>query len=182
MTDVAIRDAQPDDINAIQAIYAYYVEHSVITFEETIPDTTEMMRRFNDILYHDMPYLVIELGGRIVGYAYASVFRSRRAFRYSVEHSIYLHPETRGKGLGLKLMEALTDALVPTGVRQMIAVISDKKDGASVALHKKCGFEMIGTMPATGYKFDQWIDTIIMQRAIGDGANTAPNTPGLKLT
>lgn len=182
MTNTIIRPAAPADIAFIQAIYAYYVENTVITFEETTPDATEMTRRFDEIKSHDMPYLVLEQDGRVLGYAYASVFRSRRAFRYSVEHSIYLDPDTRGQGFGKKMMNALLEALVPTGVRQMVAVISDKKDGASVALHRSSGFEMIGTLPATGYKFDTWIDTIIMQRPVGDGQNTPPTTGGLKLT
>jgi phosphinothricin acetyltransferase len=181
MTSLIIRDALESDIEAIQAIYAYYVENTVITFEEVVPDTMEMTRRFEGIKSHDMPYLVAELDGEVVGYAYAGVFRTRKAFRFSTEHSIYLKHDCRGQGLGRKMMDALISALEPTGIRQIVAVISDKIDGASVALHKKCGFDHIGIMPDTGYKFDEWIDTVIMQRAINGGGDTPPAGPGLHL-
>lgn len=177
-----IRDATAGDISAIQQIYAYYVENTVITFEEVIPDIEEMHDRFLTIKDHGMPYIVAEQDGHVVGYAYASVFRTRRAFRFCAEHSVYLDPSCRGKGIGFSLMQALIKACEPTGIRQMVACISDKKDGASIALHKKCGFKHIGVLPASGYKFDRWIDMTVMQRQIGEGDNTAPDGIGLNLT
>ncbi len=178
----SIRPATLDDMAAIQSIYAYYVKETTITFEYDVPDTTEMTKRFKAVNEYAMPYLVAERDDSVVGYAYISAFRTRRAYRYCAEHSIYLHPDERGHGIGKKLLEALITAAEPTGLRQLVAVISDKIDGASVALHRKCGFEMVGTLPACGYKFERWIDVTMMQFSIGNGAETPPDGIGLKLT
>ena len=182
MSDIIIRPATADDIPTIQSIYAYYVRETVITFEENVPDIREMTKRYETILGYGMPYLVAETNGQVIGYAYASLFRGRPAYRYTTEHSIYLDPDKRGMGVGTKMLDALMKACEPTGVRQIIAVISDAIDGASVALHKKAGFELIGTMPATGYKFDKWVNTTIMQRPICTGSSDKPDGIGLKLT
>lgn len=183
MTDLSIRPALSTDIEKIQSIYAFYVENSLATFEEAVPSLEEMKKRFDEIHTHKMPYLVAEYKGELVGYAYASVFRSRPAFRYCVEHSIYLSNEHSGLGIGSRLMERLIKTLEnTTGIRQMIGVIGDIKNKASIALHKKYGFKHTGVMPATGYKFDQWVDTVLMQRAINSGSDTAPKGQGLNLT
>lgn len=180
MSNLVIRNAELSDIIAIQAIYAHYVENSLATFEENTPDAIELQRRFEDIQRRGMPYLVCMHDDIVAGYAYASVFRERNAFRYSVEHSIYLHPRKHRLGIGSQMMEKLIVACEATGVRQMIAVIGDIENKGSIALHKKFGFEHIGILPATGFKFDRWVDTVLMQRPLGDGATTPPQGSGNK--
>ena len=180
MSDILMRNAELNDLNAIHAIYAYYVKSSLATFEEIVPDTSELQERFEDIQRRGMPYLVCIHEGIVAGYAYASVFRERNAYRYSVEHSIYLHPEKHRLGIGSQMMEELIVACEATGVRQMIAVIGDIENKGSIALHKKFGFEHIGILPATGFKFDRWVDTVLMQRPLGDGAKTPPQGSGNK--
>lgn len=181
MSTALIRPARLSDIPAIADIYAYYVTDTVITYEETVPDIDEMARRFEEIQKLGMPYLVAEVDDVVAGYAYGGAFRERIAYRYFVEHSIYLLPDAKGHGLGSLLMKDLLDELENAGIRQVIAVIGDLTNAASVALHKKFGFEQIGVLPASGYKFNRWIDTILMQRALGEGAETPPVGAGLKL-
>jgi L-amino acid N-acyltransferase YncA len=178
---VMIRPATRADMACICEIYAYYVENTVITYEEIVPDVDEMQQRFFDIQSHNMPYLVAEIDGVITGYAYASVYRTRPAYRYCVEHSIYLNQDHQGHGVGSQLMEALINSCLPTGIRQMIAVIGDTTNHASVALHEKFGFTHVGILKDSGFKFNRWIDTIIMQRPIGAGATSLPTGKGLNL-
>lgn len=181
MPSILIRPATTADIPAIVDIYAYYVTETVVTYEETVPDVSEMTRRLNATLNLGMPYLVAEVEGVVQGYAYGGAFRERIAYRYCVEHAIYLAKEAKGQGIGSMLIEQLLTQLEAAGVRQVIAVIGDLTNHASVALHSKFEFEKVGILPASGYKFDRWIDTILMQRALGDGAQTPPVGDGLKL-
>lgn len=181
MSSPTIRPATVSDMASIREIYAYYVTDTVITYEETVPDVEEMTRRFHAIQKLGMPYLVAEQDGGVKGYCYGGAFRERIAYRYCVEHAIYLSKDAKGHGIGSLLMGQLLKDLEAAGIRQVIAVIGDLTNHASVALHSKFGFEKIGVLPASGYKFNRWIDTILMQRALGDGAQTPPVGDGLNL-
>ncbi|WP_028880257.1 GNAT family N-acetyltransferase [Terasakiella pusilla] len=181
MSSLIVRPATQSDIPAIVDIYTYYVTDTVITYEETVPDITEMTRRFEATLKLGMPYLVAQVDGVVQGYAYGGAFRERIAYRYCVEHAIYLSKDVKGQGIGSLLMEHLLTELEAAGIRQVIAVIGDLTNHASVALHSKFGFEKVGILPASGYKFNRWIDTILMQRSLGAGAQTPPVGDGLNL-
>lgn len=181
MTTPLIRAAKLDDIARILEIYSYYITDTIITFEETLPSVEEMTRRFQEIATLNMPYLVAEIDGRVQGYAYGAAFRTRVAYRYTVEHSIYLDKDAKGAGLGSLLMEALLKELEARDIRQVIAVIGDSQNTASIALHKKFGFTHEGTLANTGYKFNRWIDTVLMQKELGEGGETQPDKPGLNL-
>ncbi|MDE0801238.1 MAG: GNAT family N-acetyltransferase [Rhodospirillaceae bacterium] len=183
MTDItspgSIRDATEDDMEAVAAIYGHYVETSAATFEVTIPTVSEMTRRFQDLTQGYMPYIVAEQGGVIAGYAYTGLYRTRWGYRYTVEDSVYVGQKHLGKGIGRSLLEDLIAKTTGLGYRQMISVIGDSANAASIALHSQLGFKVIGALPSTGRKFDRWIDSVLMQRSLGDG-NTTPPT-GLTL-
>lgn len=169
-----IRAAKHQDLKSIVEIYRYSVEHGTATYELTPPDFAEMERRFDALNSQDYPYLVAEEDGVILGYAYAGPFRPRPAYRWSVEDSIYLSPQAQGKGVGYKLLVRLIEASQELGFRQMVAVIGGTSE-ASIALHAKAGFKHSGVMKATGYKHGKWLDTTIMQLALGEGQDTDPD-------
>ena len=177
-----IRDAVAADMAAMTAIYAQDVTEGTGTFELDPPDLGEMIRRHANILALGMPWIVAEVDGQVVGYAYAGPFRLRPAYRYSVEDSIYLDRDWRGRGLGRALLDELIARCETLGVRQMLGVIGDSANQGSVALHRACGFDMVGTMKDVGWKFDAWRDVVIMQRALADGGATAPDVDGMPLT
>jgi L-amino acid N-acyltransferase YncA len=177
---LVIRTASQEDLDAIVEIYKHSVEHGTATYELTVPDYAEMQRRFEALTSQNYPYLVAQEDGKILGYAYAGPFRPRPAYRWSVEDSIYLSPDAQGKGVGYQLLARLIKASDERGFRQMIAVIGGAS-AASIAVHAKAGFEHSGVMKATGYKHGKWLDTTIMQLALGDGQDTDPdlqNYPG----
>lgn len=174
MPGTEIRPASLADIPAITAIYEHAVRHGTATFELDPPDVPEMTRRFAAIAASGCPYLVAALDGDIAGYAYASTYRPRPAYRFTVENSIYLAPARQGRGVGTQLMNELIAMSEVRGYRQMIAVIGDSANAASMALHRRAGFEMIGTHPNVGFKFGRWLDSVLMQRALGEGAGTLP--------
>lgn len=165
---ITLRDAVLDDIPAITAIYRHHVLNGTASFEETPPDADEIANRFNAIRAKDMPYLVAILDGVIVGYCYACTYRPRTAYRHTVENSIYVAPDCVGKGIGSKLMKALVHRCEAGPWRQMVAAIGDSENAASIALHERHGFEMVGTFKKVGYKFDRWLDSVLMQRPLGD--------------
>lgn len=171
---VTIRDATLDDIAQIQQIYAHHVLSSTATFEETPPSEQEMRERIEKVRALGLPWLVAEHAGRILGYCYASQYRPRPAYRYTVENSIYLADGESGKGLGQQLLAALLERCEQGPWRQMIAVIGGTQNQSSISLHRKLGFNHVGTQPDTGYKFGQWIDVVFMQRALGPGGSTPP--------
>lgn len=176
-TDAAraiIRDATPEDMVAVQRIYAYHVLQSTATFEEQPPDVPEMQSRLAHVHAQGTPWLVADLDGEIVGYCYAALYRPRVAYRYTLEDSIYLAEGQSGKGLGKQLLAALLERCEQGPWRQMIAVIAGTNNVGSIALHRSLGFSHAGTQVATGYKFKQWIDVVFMQRALGEGSNTPP--------
>lgn len=164
-----VRDSRPEDLSAIQSIYAHHVMHGTGSFELEPPGIEEMARRRNEVLNYGFPYLSAELDGVVVGYAYANFFRTRPAYRFSVENSIYLAEGHRGHGTGKRLLLSLLDRCEALGCRQMIAVIGDSANTASIALHSACGFRFAGTLRASGWKFDRWLDTVLMQRDLGPG-------------
>ena len=164
-----IRPSRPEDLPAITRIYAWNVENGTGTFELDVPDEAEMARRRDDVLSRGLPWLVAERGGRVLGYAYANPFRPRRAYRFCLEDSIYLDPQARGQGVGKLLLAELIARCEATGARQMIAVIGDAANAASLGVHRALGFEMVGTMRSAGWKLDAWRDIVIMQRALGPG-------------
>ena len=173
---VPIRPAVPADIPLITRIYRHAVEHGTASFELESPDEAEMTRRMQAILDGKFPYFVAEIDGAIAGYAYASLYRTRPAYRFTVENSVYVAPHIHRRGVGKALLMKLIDACVALCFRQMIAVIGDSANAGSIGVHTRCGFQMIGTHPSVGFKFGRWLDTVMMQRALGAGAETRPST------
>jgi phosphinothricin acetyltransferase len=174
---LSIRPGTDADLPAITAIYAHAVRHGTGTFELDPPDRDEMQRRRADVLAKGLPWLVAEgAGGEdgVLGYAYANHFRPRRAYRFSLEDSVYLHPDARGRGTGRLLLAELLARCEALGARQMLAVIGDSDNIASVALHRALGFRHVGSFQDVGRKFDRWLDVVLMQRALGSGAATGP--------
>ena len=174
MSAAAIRPATPADIPAITQIYAEAVEHGPASFELEPPDEAEMARRMQSLSDGGFPYLAAEIDGVLVGYAYAGPYRPRRAYRFSVEDSIYVDPGAHRKGVGRALMLRLIEESEQRGYRQMIAVIGDSAQTPSIELHRAAGFRMIGAIENVGFKFDRWLDTVLMQRELGPGATTKP--------
>jgi len=171
--EILVREAEDRDFGAIQAIYAHAVLHGLATFEEVPPSVEELLRRRADILRLGLPYLTAELAGQVVGYSYAGPFRTRSAYRYTVEDTVYVAQEMHGRGIGRALLSALIARCEAGPWRQMIAVIGDTGNAASIALHHGLGFRHAGTLDATGFKFGRWVDTVLMQRALGPGRNTS---------
>ena len=174
MSSPEIRPATEGDLSFVTKIYAHAVLHGTATFELTLPDLAEMTRRYRVLMDGAFPYLVAVLDGIVVGYAYAGAYRPRPAYRFTVENSIYLDPAIHRRGIGMKLMRRLIDDCETRGYRQMIAVIGDSANAGSIGLHSACGFQMIGTHPNVGLKFGRWLDTVMMQLALGEGATTIP--------
>ncbi|MCB1447866.1 MAG: N-acetyltransferase [Rhizobiaceae bacterium] len=169
-----IRDAVASDLPVITEIYRESVLNGIATYELDPPDEGEMTSRFSAISGQNYPYIVAEdERGGVLGYAYASPFRARPAYRYLAEDSIYVAPEARGMGVGGALLDALLSRTAELGIRQMIAVIGGASV-ASIAIHEKAGFKHVGRMPASGFKFGQWLDTVLMQIELGEGADTMP--------
>lgn len=170
MTAVTIRPSRPEDLDAIVAIYAHHVATATATFELVPPDRTEMARRRAALVERGLPWLVAEdADGAVLGYAYAGPYRSRPAYDWTLEDSIYLRPDAVGRGIGRALLARLIEDCATLGYRQMVAVIGDSANAASVSLHRACGFRPVGVLTAVGRKFDRWIDTVLMQRPLGAG-------------
>ncbi len=172
--DVQIRPATLTDIGAITAIYRHHVLHGLASFEVDPPDESEMTRRFTAICDLGLPYIVAMQGERVAGYAYAAVYRSRPAYRFTVEDSVYVDDELPGRGIGSVLMPALISACADAGRRQIIAVIGDSANHGSIKLHEKFGFKHVGLLPAVGFKFGRWVDSVLMQRDVGEGDRSLP--------
>ncbi len=164
-----LRNAVDADLPAIQAIYAHWVTNGTGSFELASPTLDEMFARRADVIAKGLPYLVAESRGAVVGYAYANWFRPRPAYRFSVENSVYVHPNARRGGIAWLLMVELLARCEMVGARQMVAVIGDSANAGSVGLHSALGFRHIGTLQSTGWKFERWLDTVLMQRTLGAG-------------
>ena len=171
---ILVRESAAQDLPAIQQIYAHHVLHGAASFEEVPPDVGELARRREDVIRHGLPYLVAELDGEVAGYAYASPYRTRSAYRYTLENSVYIRDGLARRGLGRTLLGEVIATCAAGGWRQMIAVIGDSGNTASIALHKSLGFTRTGTLRAVGYKFGHWVDSVLMQRELGAGDGTAP--------
>jgi L-amino acid N-acyltransferase YncA len=172
---LTIRAGAQRDIAAVTEIYGHHVLHAAATFEVEPPDAAEMARRWRSVVEGGYPYLVAEQDGRITGYAYAGSYRSRPAYRYTVENSVYVRPGCERRGIGRALMQALLDQCERGDFRQVIAVIGDSANAASIGLHRQLGFRMVGTLQAAGFKFGRSVDVVLMQRPLGAGAGTLPS-------
>jgi L-amino acid N-acyltransferase YncA len=172
---VVIRPARLVDIPAITRIYAQAVLQGTATFELEPPDEAEMTGRMQALLGGNFPYFVAEVDGTVAGYAYASLYRTRPAYRFTVEDSVYVAPNAHRRGVGKALLLKLIESCTVLGYRQMIAVIGDSAQAASIGVHKACGFEPAGNLKNIGWKFGRWLDTPLMQRALGDGATSNPS-------
>jgi len=181
MSSITIRDARPEDLVRIQSIYAHHVLHGLASFAEAPPDVAEMTRRLEATRARGLPDLTAEAAARdnagleILGYAYAGPYRPRPAYRFSVENTVYVAPGLEGQGVGRALIEALIARCTALGLRQMIAVIGDSGHLPSIAFHESFGFTKIGTLNAVGFKFGRWVDSVILQRALGNGDGTPPD-------
>lgn len=172
-----VRDATDADMPAIHAIYAHHVKHGFGSFEEIPPDLAEMVRRRQDVLSRDLPYLVAvgKSDGRVLGFSYAAPYRLRTAYRYTVEDSIYVAPEAVGCGVGARLLKALIARTTKLGYRQMIAVIGDSGNRASMRVHASQGFRKAAVMEGIGFKLGRWVDSVLMQRPLGPGKGRKPS-------
>jgi phosphinothricin acetyltransferase len=177
--DFIIRDALADDMAAIQAIYSHHVLNGTASFELVPPTQEEMRQRRAAVLAGGLPYLAAERDGEIVGYAYATLYRPRPAYRYTCEDSVYVKPGMAGHGIGGRLLAELIARCTASGWRQMLAVVGDSANAASLAVHARCGFHPVGTLRSVGHKFGEWRDTVLMQRALGDGDSTTPEERGI---
>ncbi len=174
MDPVRIRPCTANDLPAVTAIYAFNVENGTGTFELEAPNVAEMARRREDVVSKGLPWLVAERGAQVLGYAYANHFRPRLAYRFCVEDSVYLDSEAIGLGLGRLLLAELLARCEAAGARQMLAVIGDSTNAASVGMHWALGFEHVGLMKAAGWKFGRWLDVVVMQKSLGRGSDSAP--------
>ncbi|HYM02697.1 MAG TPA: GNAT family N-acetyltransferase [Stellaceae bacterium] len=174
-TKTAIRDAAAADMADIAEIYGHHVRVGLGSFEEVPPSVEELARRRAEIVARDLPYLVsVDANGRVQGYAYASFYRTRSAYRYCVEDSIYVAPGAARRGIGSALLAALIERCTAGGYRQMLAVIGDSGNAASIGLHAKLGFGLVGTLRAVGFKHGRWVDSVLMQRSLGAGDTLPP--------
>lgn len=171
---VHIRPAATADFSAITRIYGHHVLHGLASFEIDPPSLDEMQSRWSALVDRELPYLVAEYDGHVAGYIYATPYRHRRAYRHSVENSVYIDPDMTGRGIGRALLVELIAACEALGLRQMIAIIGDSGNAASIGLHTALGFEETGILRGVGFKSGRWVDTVIMQRTLGEGETTLP--------
>lgn len=177
-----VRAATANDAEALAAIYGHHVLHGFGTFEEEPPSPAEMETRRAAVAARGLPYLVAEGGGKVLGFAYAGPFRPRQAYRYTLEDSVYIAPDAIGKGVGRAVLSAVIAACEAIGIRQLVAVIGDSGNAASIGLHRSLGFEDAGVGRSFGFKHGRWVDIVWMQKALNGGGETAPDTPGVRLS
>ena len=171
---VELRPATPDDIGEIQAIYAHHVLHGLASFEEEPPSAAELLRRYKEVTGRGLPYFVADYAGTVAGYGYCALYRSRSAYRYTLEDSVYVRAGAEGRGVGGALLAQLIRRCEAAGYRQLVAVIGDSANAASIGLHASQGFLHAGTLRSAGFKFGRWVDSVIMQRPLGAGDGTPP--------
>ena len=169
-----IRPSRDEDVAAITAIYAHHVLHGTGSFETEPPTASDMAQRRADVLSKNLPYLVAECDGELLGFAYCNWFKPRPAYRFSAEDSIYLADSARGQGLGAKLLAALSQAAESVGVRKLIAVIGDSANAGSIGVHRAQGFSHVGVLKDCGWKFGEWRDIVLMEKVLGEGSSTRP--------
>ena len=170
-----VRPAAAQDLPAIQAIYAHHVLHGLASFEEVPPPLEEMRRRFEEVTGSGLPYLAAEERGEVLGYGYCTLYRTRSAYRYTLEDSIYVKEGNQRKGIGKAVLAELIERCTALKYRQIIAVIGDSANAASIAVHASLGFVRAGNLRSTGYKFGRWVDSILMQLPLGEGDGTKPS-------
>jgi L-amino acid N-acyltransferase YncA len=173
-----VRDSVPEDLAAIERIYAHHVRHGLASFEEIPPSREELARRRENLLSQGFPYLVAEAGEKVLGYSYAGPYRPRSAYRFSAENSVYVAPGAERRGIGRLLLETLIARCTAEGLRQMIAVIGDSANQGSIGLHAALGFRLVGTIEAVGFKHGSWVDSVLMQRPLGPGSSLPPEESG----
>ena len=174
---ILIRPSAESDLDAITAIYAHAVTHGTASFELDPPSKTEMAGRRAAILEGGYPYIVAEKDGAILGYAYAGAYRTRPAYRSTVEDSIYVAPSAQGQGVGRALLGTLLDECEALDFRLIVAVIGDEDSHGSIALHRSLGFELVGVFKGIGYKHGRWLSTVLMERRLGHGIEAPPTRP-----
>ena len=162
-SEIQVRPSEDADVRSITDIYAYHVLHGTGSFEIEPPDADEMARRRLDMTGRGLPYIVAEKDNAVIGYAYAALYRTRVAYRFTLEDSVYIHPDQVGRGVGALLLSHLIPACKAWGCRQLVAVIGDSENTASVRVHEKLGFQHSGVLRSVGFKFDRWVDTVLMQ-------------------
>jgi L-amino acid N-acyltransferase YncA len=175
LSDIVIRDATESDMTDVTRIYEPYVLSGLATFEELPPSVDEMLERRATVLAAGLPYLVAEVDGRVAGYSYATSYRPRPAYRHTIEDSVYVSETMRGHRIGAALLHGLIARSEGGPWRQMLAVIGNSENAGSIALHRRMGFQPVGTLRSVGFKLGQWVDTVLMQRALGPGACTPPS-------
>ena len=173
-TDFRLRDAVPGDLVSVQAIYAHHVEHGLGSFEECAPNLSQVEQRFRTVTASGLPYLVAVSAGRVRGYAYASAYRKRSAYRFTLQDTVYVAPDYARRGAGAALLQALIAQTGELGYRRMVAVIGDSANLASIRLHEKAGFRMVGRLPSVGFKFGRWVDSVLLERPLGEGDESLP--------
>ncbi|MBT9491191.1 MAG: N-acetyltransferase [Paucibacter sp.] len=176
LESLTIRASDERDLDAIRAIYEIAVLTGTGTFETEVPSLEEMARRRVEVLGRKLPWLVAEASGQILGYAYANYFRPRLAYRFCLEDSIYLHPDAQGHGLGKLMLAELIARCEHLGARQMLAVIGDAENQGSIGIHRALGFSHTGVLKSAGWKFGRWLDVVMMQRELGQGAQNSPES------
>ena len=169
-----VRPAVAADMPVVQAIYAHHVRHGLASFEDDPPTLEDMTQRWREVAGKGLPYVVAERAGDLLGYAYAGPYRSRPAYRYTVENSVYVREGLQQRGVGQAVMRAVLAECEARGYRQMIAVIGDSANEGSIRLHERLGFARVGLLTAVGYKFGRWVDSVLMQRPLGPGAALPP--------
>jgi phosphinothricin acetyltransferase len=169
-----VRPAAPQDIPAIHSIYAHHVLHGLASFEEVPPTVEEMRRRFDDVAAQKLPYLAVEVAGDVLGYGYCSLYRTRSAYRHTLEDSVYVKQGSHGKGIGKAVLAELIARCTALNYRQIIAVIGDSANAASIGLHARLGFVRAGNLRSVGFKFGRWVDSVLMQLPLGTGDGTKP--------
>lgn len=174
---ITIRDLTPADMTAVTAIYAHHTLHGTGTFDETSLSQNDMQARANKVRAQGLPWLVaVDESGNIAGYTYAMQFHTRFGWRFTLENSVYIAPERQRQGIGRRLMRELIERCEKLGYRQMIAAIGDSENQGSIGLHKAMGFESAGIYKTVGLKFGRWLDVVLMQRTLGEGAKTVPDS------
>ncbi|TDV56715.1 phosphinothricin acetyltransferase [Pseudomonas graminis] len=174
--ELILRDARESDMPAVQAIYAHHVIHGTASFELEPPTLEQMLQRRAAICANGLPYLVAERDGEVVGYGYATLYRPRPAYRFTVEDSVYVRDGMAGFGIGHALLAAVIQHCTASGRRQMVAIIGNSENTASIRLHARLGFRHVGVFESVGFKHGRWLDTVIMQRELGEGATTTPHS------
>jgi len=172
--EITLANATDADIPTIQTIYSHHVLHGIATFEVEPPSVAQMRKRYHDVLTNGLPYLVAAYHGEVVGYCYLSPYRPRFAYRFTLEDSVYIHADMQNKGVGSLLMNEAISRAEKEGYRQIIAVIGNSQNIASLRLHASLGFKSVGPLTSVGFKHGQWVDTVMMQRALGEGNDSLP--------